>query len=154
MIVRKAIQSDQGQLSHLFDGYRQFYQQAPDLSGASQFIASRLQNNDSVIFVAEDNDQLLGFTQLYPSFSSVSMQRLWVLNDLFIAAEARKMGVAKALMEQARQFAVQTQAKGLMLETDLDNHAAQKLYEQLGYQKQNDTYHFFLANKPNEWINQ
>ncbi len=147
MIIRKAHGADQEQLSHLFDGYRQFYKQAADLSAATQFINSRLKNEDSVIFVAEANGQLLGFTQLYPSFSSVSMQRLWVLNDLFVAADARKMGVAKGLMEQARQFAEQTESKGLLLETDLDNLAAQKLYEQLGYQKQQDTYHYFLANQ-------
>jgi ribosomal protein S18 acetylase RimI-like enzyme len=146
MIVRKADAKDLLKLSELFDGYRQFYQQPSDLAGAQAFIAERIKNHQSVIFVVESNDQLLGFTQLFPSFSSVSMQRLWVLNDLFVASHARGQGVAEALMAAAKQLAEDTGSKGLVLETDLDNSQAQSLYEKLGYQKQDSTHHYFLAN--------
>ncbi len=146
MKVRKANSKDLSQLSELFDGYRQFYQQEHDLKGARMFINDRLKNHQSVIFVAEDNEQLLGFTQLFPSFSSVSMQRLWVLNDLFVASDARKQGVAEKLMAAAKQLAEETGSKGLLLETDLDNTQAQRLYDKLGYVKQDSTYHYFLAN--------
>ncbi len=124
MKVRKANSNDLIQLSHLFDGYRQFYQQAADLDGAKEFISKRLENQQSVIFVVfvvESDDKLLGFTQLFPSFSSVSMQRLWVLNDLFVAVAARQQGVARNLMEAAKHFAQKTNSKGLTLETDLGN---------------------------------
>lgn len=147
MNIRKATQKDLKQLSHLFDGYRQFYSQATDLDGARDFILNRMENNQSVIFVAEKQDKLLGFTQLFPSFSSVSLQRLWVLNDLFVAADARKQGVAEALMHAARDFAESTHSKGIILETDWDNVQAQKLYDKLGYQKQDSTYHYFLPSQ-------
>ncbi len=147
MKVRKANSNDLSQLSELFDGYRQFYQQDADLKGANEFLSKRLENQQSVIFVVESNGQLLGFTQLFPSFSSVSMQRLWVLNDLFVAAAARQQGVAQKLMEAAKHFAQETNSKGLSLETDLDNIAAQKLYDGLGYERQDDTYHYFLGNE-------
>ncbi|VAW44348.1 acetyltransferase, GNAT family [hydrothermal vent metagenome] len=147
MKARKANLKDLNQLSDLFDRYRQFYQQAADLKGAKEFISKRLENQQSVIFVVESDDKLLGFTQLFPSFSSVSMQRLWVLNDLFVAVAARQQGVAQSLMEAAKHFAQETNSKGLTLETDLDNIAAQKLYDGLGYQRQADTYHYFLANE-------
>ena len=147
MKVRKANSTDLSQLSELFDGYRQFYQQSSDLTAARQFIAARLKNNESVIFVVESAGKLFGFTQLYPSFSSVSMQRLWVLNDLFVAGNARKQGVAAKLMAAAKNFASETDSKGLILETDLDNLAAQKLYDKLGYQLQNSTRHYFLATE-------
>ncbi len=145
MKIRKAHARDLNQLCELFDGYRQFYQQPEDLDGARDFIEQRLTTNDSVLFVAESEQGLMGFTQLYPSFSSVSMQRLWILNDLFVAADARKKGVAKALMEAARSFAEATDSKGLILETDWDNTQAQALYDGLGYEQQNSTYHYFLA---------
>lgn len=150
MKVRKANLNDLAQLSDLFDGYRQFYQQKPSLDAATSFIQQRLLNEDSVIFVVEKDDpllgkQLLGFTQLYPSFSSVSMQRLWVLNDLFVRVDARQTGVAQALMDEANQWAQKTDSKGLILETECDNVRAQKLYDKLGFIKQDSTYHYFLS---------
>ena len=145
MIIRKANIQDLPQLSQLFDGYRQFYQQPGDLPGAQAFLSKRLTNEESVVWVAEDQGQLVGFTQLFPSFSSVSMQRLWILNDLFVAETARGKGVAEALMNQARDFAAN--AKGIILETDWDNVKAQKLYDKLGYQKQDSTYHYFLPSQ-------
>ena len=147
MKVRKANSTDLSQLSELFDGYRQFYQQSPNLTAARRFIAARLEKNESVIFVVESGGKLCGFTQLYPSFSSVSMQRLWVLNDLFVADHARKQGVAAKLMAAAKNYASETDSKGLILETDLDNLAAQKLYDKLGYELQSDTRHYFLATE-------
>lgn len=129
----------------LFDGYRQFYQKPSDLEGARQFLHDRLANNESVIFLALRNDTGLGFTQLYPSFSSVSMKRLWVLNDLFVSSQVRKQGVAQALMERARQHAVETGAKGLMLQTAVDNFPAQRLYESLGWVRDNDFYVYDLT---------
>lgn len=145
MKIRKANAQDLAQLSELFDGYRQFYRQPADLPGARAFIAERLQQQDAVIFVADSGEALLGFTQLYPSFSSVSMQRLWILNDLFVAPFARQKGAAKALMDAARVWAESTQSKGLILETEVGNLTAQALYDQLGYEQQNATYHYFLA---------
>ena len=144
MKVRKANSLDLSQLGELFDGYRQFYQQSTDPAGAKAFIAERIENEQSVIFVVEFNNQLLGFTQLFPSFSSVSMQRLWVLNDLFVASHSRKQGAAEMLMVAAKKFAEDTGSKGLILETDLDNVQAQNLYDKLGYIKQDSTYHYFL----------
>lgn len=149
MKVRKAQQQDLPALNLLFEAYRQFYKQAADSEASTAFLQQRLAAKDSVIFVAEggaqsSESQLLGFTQLYPSFSSVSLQRLWILNDLFVAPKARQRGVAQALMEAANQWAHATNSKGLLLETDWDNVQAQRLYDKLGYVKQDSTYHYFL----------
>ena len=135
------------ELVPLFDAYRVYYQQESDPQGAARFLQRRLQKEESRIFAAISPDlkAMLGFVQLYPIFSSVSMQRLWLLNDLFVKAEYRRKGVGKALLEASRQFAVQTGAKGLMLETGVDNEAAQKLYEQLGYERSVDYYVYNLT---------
>ena len=145
MKVRKAKLSDLMYLSQLFDEYRQFYQQVSNIEAATDFIQQRLKKADSIIFVADNGAGLLGFTQLYPSYSSVSMQRIWVLNDLYVSSDARQCGVAQKLMNAANIWAKETMSKGLILETDLDNKKAQKLYDKLGYIRQDSTYHYFLS---------
>ncbi len=126
----------------LFDGYRVFYKQPSNLEAAETFLSERFEKRDSVIFLAlsEDNKGI-GFTQLYPSFSSVSMQRTYILNDLFVTSEARGKGVGEALMERAKKFAIKEGAKGLTLETGIDN-PAQKLYKRLGWVKDTAVNHY------------
>jgi len=80
-------------IAPLFDGYRQFYKQPSNVDKARQFIKDRLIRHESVIFLALLDEAAVGFTQLYPSFSSTSMQRLWILNDLFVAPDGRRSGV-------------------------------------------------------------
>jgi len=128
----------------LFDGYRCFYGQDGDLESARLFLRERMAKEESVLFLAVEGAAGLGFTQLYPSFSSVSMGRLWILNDLFVAPESRRRGVAAALLEEARQLAVQTRAVGLELATATDNHAAQSLYEKLGWERDEAFHHYSL----------
>jgi len=142
MEIKRATLSDLDLLAPLFDGYRQFYKQAPNLDAAKAFIGQRFAKNDSVIFLAmAANGRALGFTQLYPSYSSVSMQRTYILNDLFVTAAARGLGAATALMNHAKAFAIKQGAKGLTLETDMDN-PAQKLYERLGWKKDTEVLHY------------
>lgn len=132
-------------VSKLFDHYRVFYQQPSDLNAARVFLRDRLQNSDSTILMAEEDDQGVGFTQLYPSFSSVSMKPIWILNDLFVDPNYRQRGIAKALMAQAMTVAQQTGAVRIGLSTQVTNSAAQALYESLGYQKDEEFYHYSLS---------
>lgn len=129
--------------TELFDGYRTFYGQTSDLRGAQTFLQERMERDESVLFMAMDGDMGLGFTQLYPLFSSVSMGSLWLLNDLYVAPEARKRGVGAALLERAREFARETGAVGLELST-AKNFSAQRLYEKLGWERDEDYYHYAL----------
>ena len=131
-------------LTPMFDGYRQFYKQPPDPGQARRFVRNRLERNESVVFLAIEDDAGVGFTQLYPSFSSVSMKRVWILNDLFIVPEARQRGIASALLERAERFAVETRAKGLELKTAKDN-PAQRLYERMGWQRDEAFHHYSLS---------
>jgi GNAT superfamily N-acetyltransferase len=144
--VTRALVDDTETVALLFDAYRQFYQQPGDLDGARAFLAERLGRGESVIFLARLDDGIpAGFTQLYPIFSSTSMQRAWLLNDLFVAPTARRAGVGRALLERAHAFARETDSKELMLQTAVDNLPAQRLYESLGWQRDNDFYVYMLA---------
>ncbi|MGG6310412.1 GNAT family N-acetyltransferase [Paenibacillus macerans] len=134
-------------LAGLFNEYRVFYEQESDLEGARRFLADRLSRRESVAFLALDaaSREAVGFTQLYPSFSSVSMRRIWILNDLYVREEYRKQGAAKLLLEAAKSHARQTNAKGLELSTAVANMTAQRLYERHGYAKDEDFYHYYLS---------
>jgi ribosomal protein S18 acetylase RimI-like enzyme len=132
------------EVAKLFDRYRSFYQQPSDLDAAIKFLQERFKKNDSIIFIARDNGQAIGFTQLYPSFSSVSMKRIWIVNDLFVSENYRQQGVAKLLMSAAENFGRDTRAARMILSTQITNVAAQNLYESLGYQKDRDFYHYEL----------
>ncbi len=132
------------EVSRLFDQYRVFYNQSSDLDAATKFLQERFQNQDSTVFIASECDLVVGFTQLYPSFSSVSMKRIWILNDLFVDESYRKQGIAKLLMSAAEQFARETGAVRLAVSTQISNVAAQALYESLGYIKDKDFDHYAL----------
>jgi GNAT superfamily N-acetyltransferase len=129
----------------LFDGYRQFYGQRSDLAAARAFVGERIERHESVIFVAyRTPDGPVGFTQLYPSFSSVSLKALWILNDLFVRSDVRHGGVGRALLERARQHAIETGAKGLVLSTGVTNESAQTLYESCGWQRDEEFFQYHL----------
>lgn len=131
-------------LAPLFDAYRVFYEQASDLEAASAFLRERFLLRESVIFLALEGDTALGFTQLYPSFSSVSLQRLWILNDLFVIPEARGQRVGEALIGAAVEVARESGAVGVQLETAHSNLSGQKLYERLGFQREDLTYRTYF----------
>ena len=132
----------------LFDTYRVFYEQPSDLEAARHYLTARLSNLESVIFLAlresHDGSSGLGFCQLYPSFTSVRMTRIWILYDLFVSPAARQRGLGRALMERARHFAQATGASRLELSTARDNRPAQALYESLGYERDDEFYHYEL----------
>ncbi|MDP6442590.1 MAG: GNAT family N-acetyltransferase [Pirellulaceae bacterium] len=140
--VVRATGDDVGVAAPLFDAYRQFYGQAPDLAAAAEFLAARMSRAESALFLAVRNGAAIGFTQLYPSFSSVSMRSVWVLNDLFVAAEARQAGAAQCLLQAATEFARQQGAIRLALATAADNTPAQSLYEKLGWRRDDAFWHY------------
>jgi ribosomal protein S18 acetylase RimI-like enzyme len=144
MEIYKATSEDIEGVSNLFNLYRIFYQQTSDLEGAKTYIKNRLESKDSVIIVVKEKQEYVGFTQLYPTFSSISMKRAWILNDLYVDEEARKQGIGEMLLHKAKDFAFETGAKSISLETAPDNYAAQRLYEKNGYIRDSQFFHYEL----------
>lgn len=143
MIIQKATINELDSLTELFDLYRVFYEQASNLEGARKFLNERITNEESVVFIAYDGNNSLGFVQLYPSFSSVSMMQSWVLNDLYVIEHARGKGVGEKLMKKAIDFAKETGAKGVFLETGKENITAQRLYEKVGFKRESNYIYYF-----------
>jgi ribosomal protein S18 acetylase RimI-like enzyme len=142
--ILRATPADVGSMAPLFDAYRQFYKKVSDEEAARRFLFARLSKVESALFYARLNERHVGFVHLYPVFSSLSLSRQWILSDLYVLAGARRQGVGRALMEHARRFAAETQGDRLMLETGVDNHTAQQLYESLGWKREQEFYTYYL----------
>lgn len=131
------------EVSRLFDLYRQFYECDADLQLATDFISARIQNKESKIFVAMDGQTALGFVQLYPSFCSVEAIKIQILYDLFVDASARNLGIGEQLMNRASEFAKESGASRVDLETAHSNVIGQHLYEKLGYGIVDEDFHAY-----------
>lgn len=136
--IKRVTKDDVVLVALLFDAYRVFYQQRSDLKAAFDFLEQRISKDESVIFVATMQGEAVGFVQLYPIFSSVSLKPAWLLNDLFVAEQSRNRGVAESLLQQAKQFGLETGAAFMLLQTAYDNYKAQSVYEKNGWVKTQD----------------
>ena len=130
----------------LFDAYRVFYRASPDPDRARQFLNSRIANKESIIYLAIIDDKAVGFTHLYFSFSSVSMQRTYIINDLYVHKVYRKQGIGEALLNRAKQLCRDNGYKGVGLETE-PNNPAQFLYERLNWEKDHHLQYFWMNDQ-------
>jgi ribosomal protein S18 acetylase RimI-like enzyme len=148
-MIRHAHGGDLSQLADLLDGYRQFYRQPSDRARSIDFLSKRFDEGDSVIIVAETGEtgqeQLSGFTQLYSQFSTVRLGRYWLLNDLYIHPDHRRKGIATLLIDEAKAYAKETHALGLLLETEKINKPGLLLYPKLGFAKYDSTRFFWWS---------
>ena len=131
--IETATISDLPEVLDLFLGYLDFYDAPGERDDAESFIRARMERNESTILLARMDGLAVGFTQLYPSFSSVRRKMVWILNDLFVHPDYRRAGIGSSLMRAAAELA---EARGIVrieLSTDETNHDAQALYEAEGY---------------------
>lgn len=142
--ARQAVLSDIEELVPLFDGYRQFYGRTSDLEAARGFLLARFNHGESVLFIAHEENIPVGFIQLYPSFSSASLARTFILNDLYVSASSRRKGVGALLIAFVVDFAKSLGAARLTLSTEATNEAAQALYQSMGWKKDEQflVYHY------------
>lgn len=142
-MIRKVQERDLEQLAVLFDKYRLFYEQETDVQTAYHFLKERFDKEESTVFVAETDGNLLGFTQVYPIFSSVQMKPAYLLNDLFVVESARQQGVAAKLIETVFDEAQKKGVAFVTLETGASNLAAQSVYQRMGMVREDKVYHFY-----------
>lgn len=144
--TRLATFDDLDLIAPLLDGYRQFYGQASDMDLARNFLGQRLSKQESIIFLGlDDTGHPLGFTQLFPSFSSVQARRIYILNDLFVAPSGRGRGVGALLLNAAAEFGRSQNAARLALSTEVSNKTAQRLYERKGWKRDEIYYYYNLT---------
>ncbi|HAT3993851.1 N-acetyltransferase [Elizabethkingia anophelis] len=134
MMIRLATLQDLESLTLIFEKYRDFYKKQGDYERAKSFLKERISNNESVIYIAEADGKTIGFTQLYPLFSSTRMKKLWLLNDLYVEEEYRQKGISIALIDKAKELCRETGACQLSLETSKTNMVGNNLYPKTGFQ--------------------
>ncbi|MES2017595.1 MAG: GNAT family N-acetyltransferase [Pseudomonadota bacterium] len=139
--IRQAVLADLDPLSVLFDGYRQFYGRESDVAAAKQFLLERFNHNESVLFIAHEGTEPVGIAQLYPSFSSVSLGRIYILNDLFVSEFGRRKGVGSKLISAVVDYAKTVGAIRVGLSTAFTNTSAQALYEAEGWERDDDFFY-------------
>lgn len=139
--IKKVTIEDIAMVAILFDAYRVFYKKPSNLQATFDFLEQRISKQESVIFLATIKGEAVGFTQLYPIFSSLSLKDAWLLNDLYVAESHRKQGIAEALLQQAKQQGVETNAGFMILQTAADNYKAQSVYEKNGWVKSGDFFY-------------
>jgi GNAT superfamily N-acetyltransferase len=148
LATRRADVSDLPELVRLFSGYLEFYGKPVDAAVILDFLRERIERGQSVVFLAEADGRAVGFTQLYPAFASLAQKPSWILNDLFVEPPARGQGAATALMQAARGLAAETGACEVFLQTARTNATAQRLYETLGYVR-DDEFLVYTLSLPN-----
>ncbi|MGN6452983.1 MAG: GNAT family N-acetyltransferase [Steroidobacteraceae bacterium] len=143
--IRGATDSDVSPLGRLFDDYRQFYKLPSDLDKSTGYLNARLDAHDSIVLVAVDeSDQLLGFTQLYPTWCSLLAGPVYVLYDLYVAPVARRRGIGRALIHAATERGRRDGKLRMSLSTAQTNASAQSLYESLGWERDDEFYVYNL----------
>ena len=144
--IQRAQEAHLDDLAQLFDAYRVFYKKESDLAGAKLFLSDRMQQKESVIFVALLDKEVVGFTQLYPLFSSTNMAALWLLNDLYVAKEHRGKHISKGLIKAAQEHCKITKANGISLETEKNNVPGNALYPKMGFALDQEHNYYFWEN--------
>ena len=144
IFIRQAVLADLDHLAVIFDEYRQFQKQPADLAAAHDFLRARFDHGESIVFLAHTGEQPVGFAQLYPSFSSVSLKRVFILNDLFVTEVGRRQNVATRLLAAVEAYARSLDASRVTLNVARSNVAAQALYEARGWQQDD---HFFMYHR-------
>ena len=131
-------------VSVLFDLYRQFYKYQKDLNNSKNYLHKRIINNESIIFIGTENEKIIAFVQLYETFDSLNLSKKLVLYDLYVLEKYRKLGIGRKLMNKSKDFAKNNNFPKIELSTSIDNYSAQKLYESLGYIRDNEYYNYGL----------
>jgi len=146
-IIKEATVEDSEKIGEVFDLYRQFYKKDPDKIISIEYIKQRLKNKESTIFFVEDDNVCIGIVQLYVTFDSLELSKKIILYDLFVRSEYRKKGIGAMLMDASKDFAKNNGITGIELSTAISNGTAQRLYESLGYERDNEFYNYYLSIK-------
>lgn len=115
-------------LAHLLCEYQQFYNAIPNYNHNTIFLKSFLSRDDGLFFMGKDGKKNIGYVSLYFSYSSVSAQRIAILNDLYVRDNFRGQGAGGKLIDFAINYAKEIGIAQIRWCTRADNNQAQDLY--------------------------
>lgn len=141
--IRQATIHDLPKIVPIFHSYREYFKQQRDPIKVESFLFEKFEHLESVILIAEQQSEVIGFAQLYPIFSSLTLQRVWLLNDFYIAEEFRNCGVGKQLFAKVKEFAMLTKSKGIELSVEHTNKKAWEFWERQGFNIDEEFRYYF-----------
>jgi GNAT superfamily N-acetyltransferase len=141
--IRHATIQDLPKIVPLFDSYREYFNQPKNPVEVEKFLFDKFERLESVIFLAEHQNEIIGFAQLYPIFSSLSLKRVWLLNDFFVSEAYRKNGVGKKLFAQVKDYTYLTKSKGIELSVEHSNSKAWEFWERQGFKLDEEFRYYF-----------
>lgn len=136
--------NDLKQLVPAFDSYRQRYKQPSEPQKIEQFLRQMLEHKSSVIFISYEDNELTGFVQLYPSYSSIGLAPIWTLNDFYVFGGTGRKQTAEALLNAAKGLCEETDAIRIEVTTRKENHRLHKIYREYGFEKDFKYDYYFL----------
>jgi ribosomal protein S18 acetylase RimI-like enzyme len=143
LIVRQATIKDLPKIVPIFDSYREYFKQQKNPLKVESFLFEKFVHLESVIFIAEQESEVIGFAQLYPIFSSLSLERVCLLNDFYISEEYRNNGIGKQLFAKVKEFTLLTKSKGIELSVEHTNRKAWQFWEKQGF-RIDDEFRFYF----------
>jgi ribosomal protein S18 acetylase RimI-like enzyme len=146
MIIQQATLNDLSKLAPVFNDYRVHFNKSGDVVATNSFLQQLLIKSQAIVFIAidEETTEIMGFTLLYPMFSSLKLQSTWTLNDMYVVEKYRKYGVASQLLVHVKAFGIETKVAWIMLKTGIENIKAQALYEKFGFHKDQEHLYYYL----------
>jgi ribosomal protein S18 acetylase RimI-like enzyme len=149
-MIRKATIQDLDQLTTLFDQYLLFYKRPSNVEKHKSYLKERIENNEAIIFMAfddESTDKAIGFTLIYPTFSSILLNKILILNDLYVDSTIRNKGTGEQLILKTVELAKELNIKLVRLRTAKNNIVAQGLYHKMGFVRDELVYTYDLTVK-------
>ncbi|MGL2993914.1 N-acetyltransferase family protein [Flavobacterium sp. TSSA_36] len=145
-MIRKATLDDLDALAELFDQYLVFYKKKSNLATHKTYLKQRLVNNEAIVFMAfDEQNNAIGFALNYITFSSLALNKIVILNDLFVDATIRKKGYARQLIEETKKLAQEIGSPIVRLRTAKNNFTAQSLYQKMGFVRDEHLYGYDLT---------
>jgi ribosomal protein S18 acetylase RimI-like enzyme len=149
MQIRDLELNDLNVLVPLFDAYRVFYRKKSDPTAAHDFLLDRMTKGEAIFFGAFLENELAGFTTLYPLFSSVRLAPIFLLNDLFVLPQFRNRAIGKGLLTKTQDYAIETGQGGILLETEKTNDIGNNLYPRMGFHREEASNFYFWDSGAN-----
>jgi GNAT superfamily N-acetyltransferase len=133
--IERVGEAELGDLLPLVRAYCDFYAVSPsdeELLTLSRALIADPEREGVQLLARDAEARAVGFATIFWSWATTSAERIGVMNDLFVAPEARGSGVAEALIEACRVECAARGAGKLSWQTATDNERAMKVYDRIG----------------------
>jgi ribosomal protein S18 acetylase RimI-like enzyme len=127
-----------------------FYKKPSNYEKHKAYLKERMENNEAIIYLAFDESNpkaAIGFVLNYITFSSLALNKIIILNDLFVDSTTRKNGIGEKLIMQTIALANEIGSNLIRLRTAKNNIVAQGLYHKMGFVRDEVLYSYDLAVK-------